>query len=107
MSAGRDQRSVLAGKARAGQLRRARAGSGGRTGRRRVRGDGALESCRRRRCRPSFLRSTADPEPYIEAALQARREARLETRRSSALTDLRPELGKIGVPTLIIQGELD
>jgi pimeloyl-ACP methyl ester carboxylesterase len=54
-----------------------------------------------------FVRQPADPEPYVEAALQARREARLETRRSSALTDLRPDLARIAVPTLIIQGELD
>lgn len=54
-----------------------------------------------------FVRQPADPEPYVEAALQARREARLETRRSSALTDLQSDLGRIAVPTLIIQGELD
>src|SRR4051812_28559959 len=54
-----------------------------------------------------FVRQPADPEPYVEAALQARREARLETRRSSALTNLQPDLGRIAVPTLIIQGELD
>jgi pimeloyl-ACP methyl ester carboxylesterase len=54
-----------------------------------------------------FVRQPADHAPYVEAALQARREARLETRRSSAVTDLRPALGRIAVPTIIIQGELD
>jgi 3-oxoadipate enol-lactonase len=54
-----------------------------------------------------FARQPADSAPYVEAALRARRAAAFETRRSSALTDLRPGLGQIVVPTLIIQGELD
>jgi pimeloyl-ACP methyl ester carboxylesterase len=54
-----------------------------------------------------FVRQPADPVPYVEAALQANRAAALATRRSSAVTDLRADLGKIGVPTLIMQGELD
>jgi pimeloyl-ACP methyl ester carboxylesterase len=54
-----------------------------------------------------FVRQPEDSAPYVEAALQANRAAALGTRRSSAVTDLRPELGKITVPTLIIQGELD
>lgn len=54
-----------------------------------------------------FVRQPADSEPYIQAALLATRDARIGTRRSSAVTDLRPDLGKIAVPTLIIQGERD
>lgn len=54
-----------------------------------------------------FVRQPADPEPYVQAALLATREARVGTRRSSALTDLRPALGHIAVPTLIVQGERD
>ena len=54
-----------------------------------------------------FVRQPTDPTPYVEAALQANRETRLGTRRSSAVTDLRGDLGRINVPTLIVQGELD
>ncbi len=54
-----------------------------------------------------FVRQPADPEPYIVAALPATVAARVGTRRSSATTDLRPDLGKIAVPTLIVQGERD
>ncbi len=54
-----------------------------------------------------FVRQPADPEPYIQAALLATLDARLGTRRSSAVTDLRPDLGRINVPTLIVQGERD
>jgi pimeloyl-ACP methyl ester carboxylesterase len=54
-----------------------------------------------------FVKPPADLEPYVEAALQVHRPAAFETRRSSAQTDLRPDLGKIRVPTLIVQGEKD
>ena len=54
-----------------------------------------------------FVRPPADLGPYVDAALQANRETRLGTRRSSAVTDLRGDLGRINVPTLIVQGELD
>lgn len=54
-----------------------------------------------------FVRQPATPEPYIQAALSASRDARIGTRRSSAVTDLRPDIGKINVPTLIVQGERD
>ena len=54
-----------------------------------------------------FKRPPPDVEPYVDAALQARREARAESARSSAGIDLRPDLSRITVPTLIVQGELD
>lgn len=54
-----------------------------------------------------FVRPPANLEPYIDAALQASLGGRVDTRRSSALTDMRPDLPRIGVPTLIVQGALD
>jgi pimeloyl-ACP methyl ester carboxylesterase len=54
-----------------------------------------------------FVRPPADLEPYIDAAEQASLGGRVDTRRSSALTDLRPDLPRIAVPTLIVQGALD
>jgi pimeloyl-ACP methyl ester carboxylesterase len=54
-----------------------------------------------------FVRPPADLEPYVDAAFKATHRARVDTRRSSARTDLRPDLGRISVPTLIVQGERD
>ena len=54
-----------------------------------------------------FVKPPPDLEPYVEAALQASRGGRVDTRRSSATTDMRPDLPKISVPTLIVQGERD
>ena len=54
-----------------------------------------------------FVRPPSDLEPYVDAALQSGRRGRVETRRSSAETDLRPDLTRITIPTLIIQGERD
>lgn len=54
-----------------------------------------------------FVRPPTDLEPYISAALQASRAGRIDTRRSSAVMDLRPDLPKIRVPTLIVQGGRD
>jgi pimeloyl-ACP methyl ester carboxylesterase len=54
-----------------------------------------------------FVRPPADLEPYVDAAEQASLRGRVDTRRSSARTDLRPELPNIGIPTLIVQGERD
>ena len=54
-----------------------------------------------------FVRPPADLEPYVEAATQASLRGRVDTRRSSARTDLRPELPTIGLPTTIVQGERD
>ncbi len=54
-----------------------------------------------------FVQPPANLEPYVEAALQASLRGRVDTRRSSARTDLRPELPGISIPTLIVQGERD
>ncbi|MCC6173950.1 MAG: alpha/beta hydrolase [Chloroflexi bacterium] len=54
-----------------------------------------------------FVRPPANLEPYVDAAVPATRNARVESRRSSAVLDLRPLLGQIAVPTLIVQGERD
>lgn len=54
-----------------------------------------------------FARPPADLDAYVDAAMQASVVARAETRRSSAATDLRPQLLRIAMPTLITQGELD
>lgn len=54
-----------------------------------------------------FVQPPADLAPHIEAAMQASVQARIETRRSSSATDLRPGLPGIAIPTLIVQGELD
>ena len=54
-----------------------------------------------------FVRPPANLEPYVDAAEQASLRGRVDTRRSSARTDLRPDLPRIGIPTLIVQGERD
>jgi 3-oxoadipate enol-lactonase len=54
-----------------------------------------------------FARPPADLAPYVAAALQATRDARSQSMRSSARTDLRDRLPSITVPTLIVQGEQD
>src|SRR5262245_41067704 len=54
-----------------------------------------------------FVRPPADLAPYVAAAVLATVRARVDTRRSLATTDLRPNLGQISVPTLIVQGECD
>lgn len=54
-----------------------------------------------------FVRPPADLEPFIDAAALASLRGRVETRRSSARTNLRPDLPRIAIPTLIVQGERD
>jgi pimeloyl-ACP methyl ester carboxylesterase len=54
-----------------------------------------------------FVRPPSDLEPYVDAAVQSSRRGRVEARRSSAETDLRADLTRITIPTLIIQGERD
>src|SRR5437763_1335996 len=61
----------------------------------------------RRLVKHFFVQPPANLDPYIDAALMARVEARTQTRLSSAATDLRPDLHRITVPTLIVQGERD
>ena len=54
-----------------------------------------------------FKRPPLDLEPYVQAALRAGRDAVVESSRSSAGIDLRQDLPRISVPTLIVQGGLD
>jgi pimeloyl-ACP methyl ester carboxylesterase len=54
-----------------------------------------------------FVRPPADLEPYVDAAVLASLRGRVDTRRSSARTDLRPDLPRIAIPTLVVQGERD
>ena len=54
-----------------------------------------------------FYRTPEYIDNLVEVAMKAKREAMAESTLSSAALNLLPDLGKVNIPTIIIQGEKD